>query len=271
MKSKITGGNTQKIFSAKILNKYNVDYFKCTETGFLQTEEPYWLEEAYSSAITKLDIGLASRNEGLRDLVVPILNKHFNTNAKFLDYAGGYGLFTRLMRDKGLGFYHSDIYCKNLFAEYFDLTDLPENTKFELVTAFEVFEHMANPIQEIQKITSYGDSILFSTVLQPHEALKSINDWWYFIPETGQHVALYTEKSLAYLAKKFDFNFYTDGISTHLFTKKTLKINPFIIERDPFFIRKMRKMVNSFDRKKDSNNESLLIKDWNYIKSKLTI
>jgi len=51
MISKITGGATERIFSSVILNKYEVDFFKCLETGFVQTEDPYWLEEAYSSAL----------------------------------------------------------------------------------------------------------------------------------------------------------------------------------------------------------------------------
>ena len=270
MQSKITGGETEQLFTAKVLNKYDVTYFKCKETGFIQTEEPYWLAEAYSSAITKLDLGLASRNEYLRDMVVPVLAKLFNTDAKFLDYAGGYGLFTRLMRDKGYDFYHTDAYCQNLFAEFFDLTDLPTNTKFELVTAFEVFEHLPDPVAELAKISQFADHILFSTVLQPETPLTSTSDWWYFIPETGQHVALYTEKSLAVLGAKFGYNFYTDGIGTHLFTKKILDKNPFAKEKEPFLIRKMRKALRKFDKKQQVEKESLLTKDWNFVKSKLS-
>lgn len=269
MVSKITGGETEKIFIATILNKYNVGYFKCKETGFIQTEEPFWLEEAYSSAITKLDIGLASRNEELRDKTVKILFENFDTSKKFLDYSGGYGLFTRMMRDKGFDFYHTDPYCKNIFAEFFDLADLPQGQKFELVTAFEVFEHLPDPMAEVEKISNLADSILFSTILLPKPTISSVEDWWYFIPETGQHVALYTEQALATLGAKFGYNFYTDGISTHLFTKKNLSENPFIKKREPLLIRKFRKFLRKFDQKQNPERESLLSKDFEQIKNKL--
>jgi len=48
MKCKICSNETYNIFSAKILNKNNIKYFYCDYCGFLQTEEPYWLKEAYS-------------------------------------------------------------------------------------------------------------------------------------------------------------------------------------------------------------------------------
>ncbi len=204
----------------------------------------------------------------LRNKLVKILPKYFDVDAKFLDYAGGYGLFTRLMRDKGFDFYHTDVYCKNLFAEYFDLNNIQQNTKFELATAFEVFEHLANPLAEIEAITKYSDSILFSTELVPKTPLNTVNDWWYFIPETGQHVAIYTEKSLAFIAQKFGYNFYTDGINTHLFTKKNLLNNPFKTLREPFFIRKLRKIINKFDSKEVK--KSLLQTDWETVKNKLS-
>jgi len=44
--------NNTSIFSrVKILNKYDVKYFYCDYCGFIQTEEPYWLEEAYKEPI----------------------------------------------------------------------------------------------------------------------------------------------------------------------------------------------------------------------------
>jgi len=270
MKSKITGGETKKIFSAKILNKYDIDYFKCLDTGFIQTEEPYWLEDAYSSAITKLDLGLASRNEILSSLTMRLLNHCFKQDARFLDYAGGYGLFTRLMRDKGFNFYHTDKFCLNMFAEYFDLKDIGEDSKFELLTAFEVFEHMTDPMKEISEITKYSDNIFFSTELQPGTQLRNVQDWWYFIPETGQHVSLYTAKALEYIAKYLGYNFYTDEGNYHLFTKKDFKINPFHTKRDPFFIRKMRKIIKSYDAANLPERRSLIHQDYDYVKTKLS-
>lgn len=273
MKSKITGGETELLFTAKVLNKFDVNYYKCKDTGFIQTEEPYWLEEAYSEAITKLDVGLIFRNEELRNRILKILPNFFDVNSIFLDYAGGYGVFTRMMRDKGYNFYHTDQYCKNIFAEYFDLKDLPIDTKFELVTAFEVFEHLINPIDEINNMLSYGENILFTTEIQP-ENIKTIDDWWYFVPQTGQHISLYTIKSLQFLAHRFGYNFYSDNQFIHLFTKKSLNKDPFLIEDNkkfPFFIKIMKRKVDRYLRDKNSiiPRESLLQKDWQFIKDKL--
>lgn len=268
MKSKITGGTTTLLFTARVLNKYDVRYYRCDETGFIQTEEPFWLEEAYSDAITKLDVGLPYRNNVLADSVSKVLGRYFNGSARFLDYAGGYGLFTRLMRDKGFDFYNTDKYCKNIFAEYFDLTNLPADTKFEVTTAFEVFEHLPDPLSAIKEMLVYSDNLLFTTELQP-ENLTSVNDWWYFVPETGQHIALFNQASLQHIANNLGYNFYTNGTTLHLFTKQTFDKNPVVFERERFLIRKARKLIKKAEQKIYGKRESLLMKDWQYIKDKL--
>lgn len=229
----ICNNESQKIFSAKVLGKYNVIYFKCTSCGYIQTEKPYWLHEAYSSAISSLDVGLVYRNLLFIKVVEPILIKYFNYNARFLDYAGGYGLFVRMMRDKGFDFYRQDMYCPNIFAQYLDIHDLPPNTEFELLTAFEVFEHLTNPLEEITHMLTFSDSILFSTELQPSHELSKSEDWWYFVPETGQHIAFYTKKSLAILAEKLHLNLYTNNTNLHILTSKILSSNPFAVGVNP--------------------------------------
>jgi hypothetical protein len=268
MKSKITGGDTSLLFTKRILNKYDVKYYRCDETGFIQTEDPYWLEEAYSSVITKLDIGLPYRNIDLSERVSKLLATKFNYKGIFLDYAGGYGLFTRLMRDKGFNFYNTDKYCQNLFAEHFDLTDLPPAATFELVSAFEVFEHLPNPIEEIKNILEFSDNLLFSTELQP-EKLADINNWWYLALETGQHIAFYNVESLTYIAKHLGYNFYTDGKFLHLFTKQLFSKDVIKPVRDNFLLRKTKKIVKKIDEIKYGRMESLLMTDWQYIKDKL--
>ena len=61
------------IFELNILDKYPVNYFQCASCKFIQTEEPYWLKESYSSAITNLDIGLVSRNKTNAEIIENLL------------------------------------------------------------------------------------------------------------------------------------------------------------------------------------------------------
>jgi len=261
MECKICSSKSDSLFSARILQKYDIRYFKCDVCGFIQTEQPYWLEEAYQDAIASLDIGYVSRNLFYRDIVASILKKKwFNFNGKFLDYGGGYGLFVRLMRDKGFNFYRQDAYCKNLFAQYFDVE---KAETYDLVTAFEVFEHLENPLLEIEKMLQYANSILFTTELQPGIEIKSINDWWYFAPETGQHISFYTKESLQCLAEKFRLNLYTNNCDLHLLTIKKLPTN--------FLIRPARAHIfaNRVVNKLFWNKEGLLPHDFEYVKKSL--
>lgn len=269
MTSKITGGPTDLLFEATVLSKYKVAYYRCRETGFIQTEEPYWLNEAYASAITKLDIGLVQRNLKLSDQFGKLIALNFNKDAQFLDFAGGYGLFTRMMRDKGFQFYHTDMYCQNLFAEFFDANRFEPGRKYELVTAMEVFEHMNDPLKEISELFGKSDTVLFTTELVPQN-YNNTKDWWYFTFETGQHIALYTEKALQHIAGKFNCNFYSNGQSVHLFTKRTFAQNPFKALRDPFLTRKLKKWIFKTEEKKYHYPESLLEKDWKMIKDLLS-
>lgn len=62
MNCRICNTEALKVFDAKVLNKYNVSYFKCSKCDVLFTEKPYWLDEAYSRTINLSDTGLLSRN-----------------------------------------------------------------------------------------------------------------------------------------------------------------------------------------------------------------
>ena len=220
MKCKVCSSEAISFGTAQVLNKYSVEYFHCEHCGVVQTEQPYWNEEAYSTAITRSDLGLVSRNINLALACRSIIACFFNRDGKFVDYGGGYGLFVRLMRDYGFDFFRSDKYCENLFAEGFD-ADLETKGRYELVTAFEVFEHLMEPLATIQEMLAFSDNILFSTVLIPEDTPRP-GEWWYYGLEHGQHVVLYTAKSLALIAEKFDLNLYSKSNELHLLTKKRM-------------------------------------------------
>lgn len=225
MMCNICASSTIFFAKASLLNKYSVTYFCCENCNFVQTETPYWLHDAYSDAITKADIGLVNRNLILTKITKAIITAFFKLNGHFLDYGSGYGLFVRLMRDRGYDFYWYDKYCDNLFAKTFDVKNQAVNS-YELLTAFEVFEHLEIPASELEQMLTYSQNILFTTTLLP-EDLPQPDKWWYYGLEHGQHISLYTYRSLIELGKRFNLNLYSDGNSIHLFTKENISAKLF--------------------------------------------
>ncbi|MBP6409487.1 MAG: class I SAM-dependent methyltransferase [Pseudarcicella sp.] len=265
---KVCNSKSEIIFDKIILNKYKSNYYKCTKCSFVQTDEPFWFEESYLSAITSLDIGLPQRNLDLKEDTRKIINSCFSEAKLFLDYAGGYGLFVRYMRDQGFDFYRQDDYCENLFAKHFDVLDT-DYKKFDVVTAFEVFEHFRNPIEEIEKVLKYSDTIIFSTELLPSNN-TDIENWWYITNETGQHIAFYSEKTMRFIAEKFNLKYYNKNNSLHIFTSKSLTTLQL-----KFAFKKVRKYSLSYFKGKfygvnsKIKRNSLLEKDYNFIKNNL--
>jgi len=217
MNCKICENSMTVLFTQEVLKKYPVQYFRCTSCDYICTEEPHWLSEAYSRPINLSDTGLIGRNIDTSNIVSIMLYLLFRKDARFLDYAGGYGLFTRLMRDIGYNFYWSDPYTQNLFANGFEDDN---ETEYEAVTAFEVFEHLANPIEEIKKMSALSSSIIFSTEIFSSGTAPKKN-WWYYGFNHGQHISFYSVKTLRTIANMFDMKLYVfDGV--YLMTKKNI-------------------------------------------------
>jgi hypothetical protein len=222
---KICNSASSKIFRRSILNRYDVDYFQCSSCGFIQTEEPYWLKEAYLAPMTIEDTGIIKRNVLSAKRTSTVLYFLFNKEGRFLDYGGGYGIFVRLMRDYGFDFYWTDPYTENLFARGFSFnsgSDVP----IELLTTFECFEHFADPLNEIEKMLSISRSILFSTDIFT-SGIPCPEQWQYYYFSHGQHISLYSITSLKVIAERFNLHLYTNGKSFHLLTQKVLSSTVF--------------------------------------------
>ncbi|NJO93452.1 MAG: class I SAM-dependent methyltransferase [Hydrococcus sp. RM1_1_31] len=219
---KICKSKAYEFSRATVLGKYEIDYFQCSDCGFIQTEEPYWLEEAYSQAISASDVGLICRNLRLSTLAKYLIFNFFDHNGKFLDYGGGYGLLVRIMRDAGFDFYWSDKFCQNIFAEGFEAHQAEKN-QFELVTVFEVFEHLVDPGEEIEKIFRFSKNILFSTEILPENNPKP-NEWYYYALFAGQHVSIYTKKSLSLIAAKYNDNILFQTALAYIYLQKKVSL-----------------------------------------------
>jgi len=214
----ICNSDSLPLVQGVILGKYNIQYYSCNHCGFIQTELPYWLEEAYLSPIASSDIGLIGRNMKLASFCSALIPFSFDPTASFLDYGGGNGMFVRMMRDRGFKFYWHDKYASNQFAKGFEAS---QEMKFSLITAFEVFEHFQRPLEMIEDMFRYSDTLIFSTRLLPSWNVTP-DTWWYFSLDTGQHVSLYTKESLRLIAKEFNVKLSSNGISLHVFSPKII-------------------------------------------------
>jgi SAM-dependent methyltransferase len=132
---------------------------------------------------------------------------------RHLDYGGGDGLLVKLLKDSNWQSASYDPFVNK------DIS-IREIGKFDLITAFEVFEHVPN-VQELMSnlcsLLAPGGIILFSTLLSDgniHSGQK-IN-WWYASPRNG-HISLFSKKSLTTLAEKSGFNFASFSIGFHVF------------------------------------------------------
>lgn len=211
---RICGNKTREVFKSLVRGKHLVSYQLCDTCDFLQTETPYWQEDAYSRTITLQDTGLLRRNISLSKRVALLLYHAGLTKGRFLDYAGGYGVMTRLMRDIGFDFYWNDPYTTNLFAEGFEAEI---DKSYDAITAFEFVEHSPNPMSEIQLILQYTDIFIFSTELRPETVPP--REWMYYGFAHGQHIGFYSKRCLEYIAEKIGVKLFTNKKSFHVLSR----------------------------------------------------
>jgi hypothetical protein len=216
MNCKICQKECKNIFDATILKKYNGNYYYCEHCNFLFVGEPEkWLSEAYKNSIALEDTGIMQRNIAISQNLSIALYILFKGNGKFLDFAGGYGILVRLMRDYGFDFYWKDIYSENLIARGFEGN---LNEQYNAITSFESFEHFLEPMQEIEKLAKISATIIFTTELLPSPIPKP-NDWWYYALSSGQHICFYSKRTLEIIAEKLNLK-YVHFLNLHIFCEK---------------------------------------------------
>ncbi|OQA31808.1 MAG: hypothetical protein BWY55_00251 [archaeon ADurb.Bin336] len=198
---KLCNSKARIAFKHKILKKYNGVFYKCDNCGFLFANNIPWYKEAYENSITNENTGLEKRNRTFSEITPIIIKSEFNNSKNFLDYAGGYGLFSKFMKDKGFKFYWIDRYTQNLYAK--DLI-WDKKSKIDFLTCFECLEHFKDPKKELKKIFSISKNVLFSTTLLPQSI--PTKEWDYYGFNHGQHIAFYEEKTMKKIAEQFKLN-----------------------------------------------------------------
>ena len=211
----LCASRAKELFSAKVLGSYLGKYAMCDACGLLFADQPNWLTEAYRNPIAQIDTGIVRRNlyNTLRFSV--LITFLLDRRSRFLDYAGGSGMFTRLMRDSGFDFYWHDKYCANVLASGFEQQ---LGSSYSTVTALEVLEHVPDPrlfVETLIRETGCDNIILSTSVFKNTAPPKS---WHYYSFESGQHICFYQRRTLEYLAKTVGMQYFNGG-DLHLFTR----------------------------------------------------
>jgi hypothetical protein len=198
-------------FQQKVLNLHLVQYFLCINCLSLQTENPYWVADSYENSLSILDTGAIQRvlyNASLATWVIRLLKV-----GNVVDFGGGDGMLTRLLRDQHVDCYVYDKYASNSYAQGFELQGLND---VELVLAFEVLEHFIEPHKDLDLIfKNQPKFVLLSTSIYNGQD----SNWWYLTPDTGQHIFFYSQKALNLIGQRYKYHVLTCGNYT-LFSLK---------------------------------------------------
>lgn len=132
---------------------------------------------------------------------------------KHLDYGGGNGQLSKLLNQSS--------WQSTTYDPFHDPdTDINELGKFDLITAFEVFEHVSDVNHLMSNITTLltsGGIVLFSTLLTDGNIQKNSRiNWWYASPRNG-HISLFSRESLSLLAKQHHLNLGSFSVGFHIF------------------------------------------------------
>ncbi|MGE4565171.1 MAG: methyltransferase domain-containing protein [Victivallaceae bacterium] len=218
MNCRICGNLTDELFRKEVLHKYEAEYRRCRNCGFIQLENPFFLDEAYARSITASDVGLLARNLRFAEQLAPAFYWFFERDKRYLDYGGGYGVFVRLMRDIGFDFRWSDRYTANLFADGFAAGN--EEEGFEAITALEVFEHLDFPMTELERLLERSDTVAIGTNLTDGCPENELANWHYLGCEHGQHISFFSVCTFRHIAARLKLHLYTDGRGLTILTRR---------------------------------------------------
>lgn len=221
----ICSGLAHEYLEYKVLGRHDATLFRCETCGFCFIEDPHWLGETFSNSLNYIDVGAVDRCEVVLDFVEELTFSLGIENERIIDWGGGYGLMTRMARDRGLNMWTFDPYVKPLFSHPANLDEMAHSL---LICVSEVFLHLENPRQTLSDLLNYSPNVLITAVVPPNEFDQT---WWYLTPSTGQHVSFYSTKSLQKLADSLGCSLLTDKKFFHLFTKQEINLRSRIIFR----------------------------------------
>jgi hypothetical protein len=180
-----------------------ISYFLCDQCGFCFAPElQRWSLKEFSSRIYNDDYKLvdpdcADTRPRANARWLANMFANYVLNIRHLDYGGGNGILSNELFAAG--------WNSTSYDPFFDGPLNDDLGRFNLITSFEVFEHVPDVNHLIVTLSSLVETegvVLFSTYLSDGNLMRNQPlRWWYASPRNG-HVSLFSRRSLAVLGAK---------------------------------------------------------------------
>ena len=175
-----------------------VYYFLCDECGFCFAPEfrawtpANFRERIYNEEYVRVDPDYVERRPRAMADVLRGLFPALPATARHLDFGSGNGSMTRLLREAGWNSVAHDPFDPATSGSI-------DGGPFELVSAFEVFEHSQDVpalARDVATLVADEGLIALSTMLSDGALKRGRRlDWWYAAPRNG-HISLFSASSL---------------------------------------------------------------------------
>ncbi len=195
-----------------------VYYYRCGQCGFLNApaicswSKSQFKQWIYNDGYAEFDPDFGSQRPKSQATTLVKTFGFVRGQLKILDYGGGGGELANLLRLNNFN-------AQNYDPFYDDSEHLVPDGRFDLITAFEVIEHVPDPRKMMSEVISFlkQDGIfLFSTLISDgHVQEVGRLTWWYASPRNG-HISLFTKRSLQILAQHFGLQFHSFSEGMHM-------------------------------------------------------
>ncbi len=209
---KLCRSETTYKFSLPLVNNIQGDYFECKNCQMLQSYHldsmsPEGMADFYElDSELSLDCGSAWRQYCIMNRVEHLVRlkivPDLSGNHKMLDFGCGSGFVVSALRSEfKWNTFGYEPYAEATFSSdrvFQNWEAVVQNGSYSLIIASEVFEHFTNPEQQIIKIRDvlareYAFVYITTGLYVPDKRGK---DWNYLVPQSGQHVAFYSHKTM---------------------------------------------------------------------------
>ena len=172
--------------------------------------------EIYNADYAQVDPDYAAVRPGVNAETVLATFGDRGRQIRHLDYGGGAGRLSALLREAG--------WNSTSYDPFFDRhVPFGQLGRFELITCFEVFEHVPDVNDLASRLCSLlaGNGLILASTLVSDGQIGhgQALSWWYAAPRNG-HISLFSTGSLAMLARRHGLNLASFSADIHLFWRE---------------------------------------------------